>query len=379
MANLRQPRRIPRPLKLALALTLATLPLAAAPPICDGSSTLTPYGMDTASGKMLFAVVAGGQAWLVELEGGAAAAKAWPDRGGHFGGSFGPGAILALESCGSTCVHAVAWDAGTWRPRGEALQIPEGSTAAISYDESGAPWIVAVAASGQDETRRAWGFRLEQQEWRAHGALEVSAIGQPQALPSPGNKDSVVCGSGRFSASAAPTTWVLGLPSLPRERRGQILQLPGGGAAYLSADGVVYLSPDTGKSWRRSTWTPWGSEEAVGIWQQGHDFTVDVPLGDHRDALAMAWFDRRNPQEERLELTRLDGQGHWSLLGESPAEVRSKSGERLPVTQVLVPRPGIAVLLSGCVATAQGSGLVLRNLQAGKLSDPLLVPVAVAP
>ena len=189
---------------------------------------------------------------------------------------------------------------------------------------------------------------------------DVTAVGEPQALPAPQRKDGVLTGTGLFSASGPPEAWVVGLPSLPAARRGQLVALTGRSAAYVSGDGVVYLSDDSGKAWRRSTWTPWGAKDTVGIWRQGTDYWVDLPSGDHRSALRLAWFDRRRPSDEVLVLTRLGTAGEWLRLTESPAEVKTKNDEHLPVTQVLVPQGDTWLLLSGCAATAEGSGLVLR-------------------
>src|SRR5436305_937435 len=111
-------------------------------------------------------------------------------------------------------------------------------------------------------------------------------------------KDGVLTGTGLFSASGPPQTWVSGLPGITAERRGQLIALTGTSVAYVSGDGVVYLSENSGKAWRRSTWTPWGATETVGIWRQGKDYWVDFPSGDHRGSLRLVWFDRRRPAEQ---------------------------------------------------------------------------------
>jgi hypothetical protein len=67
-------------------------------------------------------------------------------------------------------------------------------------------------------------------------------------------------------------------------------------------------------------------------------------------------------------LTRLTPSGAWARLAEVPSEVRTKSGEKLAVTQVLVPHGETWILLSGCAATAEGSGLVLRTFDGTTLS-----------
>jgi hypothetical protein len=205
--------------------------------------------------------------------------------------------------------------------------------------------------------------------------MTVAAVGQPPALPAPQRKDGVLSGTGLFSASGPPQAWVSGLPNVSAERRGQLIALTGTSAAYVSGDGVVYLSGDSGKSWRRSTWTPWGSTGTTGIWRQGKDYWVDFPFGDHQGSLRLVWFDHRRPSEEVIVLTRLTQNGDWARLTELPGEVKTKSGERLPVTQVFVPRGDTWILLSGCAATAKGSGLVLRVFDGKSLSEARFVPL----
>ncbi|HVT59864.1 MAG TPA: hypothetical protein VHR45_15870 [Thermoanaerobaculia bacterium] len=363
---------------------------AAPAAICDSNTTVTLIGMDTDSGRMLFSVAApaaaqqGQGAWIVDLDGAGRQARGYPDSAaGLFGGSVGPGPVLAVAPCGADCLQPVRWSEGSWEPLGDTLTVPA-ATLAATYDSTGAAWILAHGKGAAEGQVRAWAFRFENRQWKAYGALEVAAVGQPQTLPAPQRQDGVTSGTGLFSASAAPRTWVQGLPGLAANRRGQVIALAGTSAAYLSADGVAYLSADGGKSWRRSVWTPWstggapdqaGGDATVGMWRQGTDYGVDLPFGDHRGALRLVWFDRRNPAEEKVLLTRLTVAGDWVLVGEAPAEVRSKSGERLPITQVLVPHGDSWLLLSGCAATAEGSGLVLRTYEGGQMSAPRFVPI----
>ena len=85
---------------------------------------------------------------------------------------------------------------------------------------------------------------------------------------------------------------------------------------------------------------------------------------------AIAWFDHRRPSNEVLVLTRLGTAGEWLRLTDFTSEVKTKNDERLPVTQVLVPQGDTWILLSGCAATAEGSGLVLRVFDGKALSAP---------
>ncbi|MFY9820246.1 MAG: hypothetical protein WAM82_02625 [Thermoanaerobaculia bacterium] len=365
-----------------LAVALAAAPAFAAAPICDGATALTLIGMDTAAGRTLFAIPPTGTSqggWLGELDGEGREARVYPDDlKGRFGGSVGPGPVIAVRPCGSSCLQPVQWKAGSWEPLGDSLASPEAVTFAATYDRTGAPWILLYSHGATAGQLKAWAFRLEKQVWVSRGSSEVTAVGEPQALPAPQRKDGILTGTGLFSASGSPEAWVVGLPSLPAARRGQLIALTGTSAAYVSGDGVVYLSDNSGKAWRRSTWTPWGAEDTVGIWRQGKDYWVDLPSGDHRAALRLAWFDRRRPSDEVLILTRLGTAGEWLRLAESPAEVKTKNAERLPVTQVLVPQGDTWLLLSGCAATAEGSGLVLRVFDGKAVSAAKLVMLQAA-
>jgi len=367
---------------LSLLVLALAAPLAAAPPICDGSTPVTLLGLDTSTGRTLFSVpaVGGKSSWLVELDGQGREARAWPDDAkGRFGGSVGPGPVLAALPCGPNCLQPIRWQSGSWEPVGESITAPAASTATPTYDGSGAPWFLLHGEAQAEGQRRAWAFHLAGREWRNRGSMIVTAVGEPASLPAPQRKDGVLTGTGLFSASGPPQTWVSGLPSIPKDRRGQLIALTGTSDAYVSSDGVVYLSADSGKTWRRSLWTPWGgASEAVGTWRQGHDYWVDFPFGDHQGSLRLVWFDRRRPAEEVIVLTRLEQDRDWVRLAEAPSEIKTKNGEHLPVTQVLVPKDDTWIFLSGCVATAQGSGLVLRVFDGKQLSEAKLVMIQLA-
>jgi hypothetical protein len=371
------------------ALLLAALPALAAGPvassgtICDGTTALTPIGVDTAAGRVLFAVPplgTGGdrQGWLVELTADGATAAAYPDPGGgRLGGSVGPGPIVAARPCGDSCLQPIRFKEGAWKPLGEPLTTPAVITVAATYDAGGAPWLVVHGQGKKEGLMQAWAYRLEERDWKSRGSLPVTAVGDLQAAPAPQRKDGVLSGTGLFAASGPPEVWVQGLPDLPPDRRGAVLALAGSAAAYLSADGAVYLSSDSGKSWRRSTWTPW-STGTTGIWRQGKDYWIDLPVGDRRGPLELAWFDRRNPEQEAIVLTRLTPAGSWTVLTQTKSEIRTKNDDRLAVSHVLAPKEGTLLLLSGCVATNQGSGLVVRTYEKGALSEARFVPIAVA-
>src|SRR5262245_28919813 len=369
-------RRIFSALILSLCLTAAGA--TAAPPICDGSAVLTLVGIDTSTGRTLFSLPAtnGKSSWLVELDGDGREARAWPDDPkGRFSGSVGPGPVLAVVPCGASCLQPVRWQEGNWEPVGESISAPAAATVSPTYDPTGVPWFLLQGEGTAAGQAKVWAFRLDGRVWRNRGSMTVAAVGQPPALPAPQRKDGVLSGTGLFSASGPPQTWVSGLPGISTERRGQLIALTGTAAAYVSGDGVVYLSEDSGKSWRRSTWTPWASNGTVGIWRQGHDYWVDFPFGDHRGSLRLFCFDRRRPSQEVIVLTRLTQRENWARLAEVPGEVKTKSDEHLPVTQIFVPQGETWVLLSGCAATAQGSGLVLRIFDGKNVSEPRFVPL----
>ncbi|MES1242197.1 MAG: hypothetical protein ABUT39_11305 [Acidobacteriota bacterium] len=370
-----------RPFLILLGLLAAVAAVAAEPagPACGSTNPLTLIGIDTTSGAMLFSApaVGAGSPWLIELSGlgeDGGRARLFPDAGkGRFGGSVGPGPVLAAAPCGNNCLQPVSWTGSAWQPLGEPLRVPTATTVSSTWDRNGTAWFLVQFPAAQDGSVQVEAFRLKGRDWESRGAMTVTAVGQPAALPAPQRKDGVLVGTGLFSSSGRPEAWVTGVPSLPAARRGQLVALTGTAAAYLSADGVVYLSADSGKTWKRSTWTPWGSPEGtVGIWRQGRDWWVDLPYGDHEGALKLAWFDRRMPAEEKILLTRLGQNGQWVRLSEARSEVSTRN-ESLPLSQILVPRGDAWVLLTGCVASAGSSSLVLRVFRDGRLSDAKLV------
>ena len=378
------------PIALLVLAAAARMALAAAGaenpgPVCGSNTPLTLIGIDTTSGTMLLNVPALGTAgpWVVELNGDGSRARLHADRAqGRFGGSVGPGPVIAAAPCGKSCVQPVRWaggTGGTWEPLGDPLLLPAAVHVTSTWDRTGAPWFLIQSPTAQDGTVRVQAFRLENREWKDRGTLKVTGVGQPPALPAPQRKDGVLAGTGLFSASGRPEAWAAGVPSLPPERRGQLIALTGTSAAYLSADGVVYLSDDSGKKWRRSTWTPWEGrgEGTVGMWRQGSDWWVDLPYGDHDGALRLAWFDRRVPSAEKILLTRLGRSGDWIRLAETRSEVSTRN-EALGLTQILVPKGDTWVLLTGCVTTKGTSSLVVRTFDGSGgrgLSEPRMVPL----
>jgi len=373
-------------LLLALCALVPAAAYAQGPTICDGSTAVTLIGIDTASGQMLFSIPAltgsrapGDRPWIVELDATGSTARAFPDPPqGLYSGSIGPGPVVAATACGKDCVQPLRWDNGSWAPLGEPLTTPTATNLSPAYDSEGTPWLLLQGAAAQDGLYKVWAYHLEGREWKSRGSMQVTGVGQPAALPAPQRKDGVLTGTGLFSASGPPEAWVTGLPDVPPARRGAVVAVTGTDAAYVASDGVAYLSDDGGKKWRRSTWTPWGSAEVVGSWRQGTDYSVDLPSGDHQGALRMVWFDRRRPSEEHIVLSELRRSGGVNLA-DVPTEVKTRSGDSMPVTQVLLPKGNTWILLSGCAATADGSGLVLRVFDGKEVSAPRFVAFAVAP
>jgi hypothetical protein len=206
----------------------------------------------------------------------------------------------------------------------------------------------------------------------------------------------VLSGSARFTAGAPPATWVAGLPALPPERRGELL--PGGvtggvpaaagaddapaplaavAAVYVDAGGRFYLSEDGGATWRRSEWTPLGETRAR-LWQPGRDYAVDLPAGDRRPPLAVAWFDRREPGAERLHLTTWSPGRGWAEAAALPPATTTLDGAVLVYDHLLRPAPDAWLLVAGCVHTTAGSGLALRTAGPEGLSRPRFVPLVPA-
>ncbi|HZI63715.1 MAG TPA: hypothetical protein VFE44_02990, partial [Thermoanaerobaculia bacterium] len=227
---------------------------------CAAGAPLTLIGFDTATGGALFALAGGEQGgWLIELEAGASRALAYPQPAGApvGGGSFGPGPVFTVAPCGRDCLQPQVWRSGAWQPLGEALPAPATVNVHATYDRGGAPWLVLHRTAGAGLEARA--LRLEGGEWIAKGRQRATDAGHPGAVPVPDLPDAVVSGTALFQAGAAPGYWLEGLPALPPERRGEVTPLGGAAAAYVAADGLVYLTADRGASWRRSAWTPWGT------------------------------------------------------------------------------------------------------------------------
>ncbi|HEX6202694.1 MAG TPA: hypothetical protein VF100_06815 [Thermoanaerobaculia bacterium] len=395
-----------RPAPLATAALLAAL-LAAAPAVaqapragapraesagftCSTATSMVLVGMDTREGRLLLRAAGGptGHAgWVLELAPDtsptAGADGRWTETARYhaaggispYGGSIGPGPVFAVVDCGPSCLQTVRWEDGAWRPFAEPLTSPEAATVHTTYDGDGHPWVVLHAAGSHREGATAWAFRLVDREWRAAGSRHVLAAGNAEAVPDELRSDAILSGTGRFALGEQAAAWLEALPKLPPDRIGALVPVPPG-AGYVSADGELFLSAD-GVSWARTRWTPWG-RLPTRIWTPGRDFLIDVPASDHRGALSVLWFDRRRPERERLVLTEWSPRRDWRVLADLGPAVTTLDGATLDYADFFVVRPGHWLLLTGCVNTANGPGLVLRTYGEKGLSAPRFLPLQPA-
>ena len=183
----------------------------------------------------------------------------------------------------------------------------------------GRPGSSSTGRAGKAGQEKAWAFRLEGREWRNRGSMTVAAVGQPPALPAPQRKDGVLTGTGLFSASGPPQTWVSGLPGVKAERRGQLIALTGTAVVLRLWGRVVYLSGRLREDLAPLDLDSLGLHRTRGSGARASDYWVDFPFGDHRGSLRLVWFDRRRPAQEVILLTRLTQSGDWVRLIEAPA------------------------------------------------------------
>lgn len=382
-----------------LRLLLAAPATAAAGPDCSLGSGLHLVGMDTASGAALLSLPGTeGGSYLVAWRHGTAQARAVrePEAAGRFGGSVGPGPVFAFARCGRGCLQPLrrveGEGDGGWRPLGEPILAPHAATVHGTYDLDGTPWVVIHGSphSADDRTGAragfvtAWAFRLDGREWRPAGSTDVTAVAVPGALPAPWLPDAVVSGTGLFSAAGEPRAWVTGLPAGRSGPGSQILPFGRGGgasgttaAAFLSAEGVVYRSADSGGSWHLASWRPWDTGTAE-PWQRGDDYSVDLATGVPGAALPVLWFDRRLAGRERLVFSEMTGAGAWREVATGPARLPTSAGEELTVAHVLRGPGERWTALFGCVASGGRPRLVVVEVTGGQVGAPRLVPVDAA-
>jgi hypothetical protein len=379
---------------LAAAVTVALTPGVAAPapatanpgatpaaaalgaaPACDSSTPLSLLAMDTEAGRMLFSLDdPGGGQRLIEVTADGAEARLYAAAGSrHFAGSVGPGPAFAVRGCGDDCRQPEGWDGGAWRALGAPLTLPGQPNLFGTYDHSGAPWLIATREliGGWLEARA---FRWSGGSWHEEGRQPITGVTSQAAAPAGWQDDAVISGTGVFAAGAAPAQWVAGLPSLPPERRGQVLPLGRDGAVYLADDGGLYVGSQRGERWEASRWRPWGVERSA-VWSFGSDYSFDLPQGALTEPLPVAWFDRRSPDRAQLLLTGLAAGGGWRLEAQLPPEVLADTGESVELVHLLRTGGGLWVLLSDCLLAGEQPGLARRTASAAGLSPPRFIPI----
>ena len=181
-----------------LALVVGGAAPAGAQPSCDSSTALTLLGLDTRAQRALFMLPAsGGKPWVLELDLQADAATAFPDPGAEnrFGGSTGPGPVIAASRCGERCLQPVVFRGGRWERLGEPLLASSTMTFHATWDRAGVPWIVLHSfADGAGTAAKA--YRLEAGDWSSEGGLSIRGVGSPGAYPAPAGEAGIVSGDG---------------------------------------------------------------------------------------------------------------------------------------------------------------------------------------
>jgi len=384
-------RRTLQGLTLCLALALAAA--AGADTFrCDDHSIVTLAGADTQEGRLLLRSADG---WWIETRPDAVdpGGGDWNESATYhaesadrpYGLSVGPGPIFGVTGCGDGCLQAQRWaastaadggEAGSWAPLGEPITGVPAGAAHATYDLSGAPWVIVQTppepGEGSRDSVRAHAWRFADGAWASAGSALVRSAGAAAAVPDPRRGDAILSGSVRFAVGERPASWVATLPSLSAEEVGVLVPV-GDGAAYLTAEGRLLLSRD-GERWVRSRWSPWG-KNAERLWHPGRDYTVDLPTADRRGELNALWIDRREGSAGRMTLITWDPTTDWQALAEADAEIKTLDGTRLPYAELVVARPGVWVLIAGCVNTANGPGLVLRTYGGEGLTRPRFLPL----
>jgi hypothetical protein len=376
------PHRLSFPLRIACVLALLSPPVDAAALRCDSSTPLTLLGVDTRAQRALFAVPARGsdEGWLLEADFAAGEVGAWPQTAGRFGGSTGPGPVLAGTRCGDGCVQVVAFREGVWRPVGEPILAPDSASLQGTWDRSGAAWLVLHALSrgapGEAASVIATAYRLQDGDWESRGALAVDT-GSLAVYPAPPGEEGVVCGDVRFEAAARPRRWLSALPRAAGS--GELVWLGAGEAVHLGDDGVVRSTSDGGAHWEVLRWIPWAAGEGDLAWQPGRDYRVELPDGERRPPLLAVWSDQRVAANPKLHFAQRTGASEWrALVIEAPQGLLTEEGERMPYNHLLRFEDRV-FLVTGCVARAKGPALAVRPLEGGKLLAPRLLPVRLPP
>lgn len=288
---------------------------------CDTPTVMTLLATDTNSDRSLFALSTADRnspTWLLAVDSKAGTAHLFPDvlAGLRTGASHGPGAFLTASRCGAGCYQPVRWRNGDWRPLGEAVHGPDAASVHLTYDRSGAPWLVLHTLSVHPGATRLNAYRWDGERWLDRGALTVQAIGSPGARPDPSHQRAILVGSGRFAADAVPAYWLSALPAPSDSPGGQVTAVSGA-AVFLTFDSRFYSTVDGGSSWLSSSWTPWSAPVArrsTGASPAG--YWIDLPPAATGEELAALWYNESDPSAPTVTLTLWqpdsDGRSHGS-------------------------------------------------------------------
>lgn len=364
------------PLLVVVAAALA-MPAGAALPRCDSSTPLTLVGLDTRERRALFSPPPSGDAgWIIELDLESETATAWPDSAadGRFGGSTGPGPVIAASRCGDRCLQPVVFRAGRWERLGEPLLASTTMTYHATWDRRGTPWIVLHTWADTAGTA-AKAYRLDGSDWRSEGGMSVHAVGSPGVYPAPEGEDGVVSGDGQFVAGKAPRRWLTGLPAVAGADPGELVWAGGGTAAHVGADGALRWTADGGRRWEELRWQPWSGGEGDLAWRRGRDYWIELPEGDRTSPPVAVWNDQRIPTKARLFLAQREPKGNWRLLLETPQGLLTEGGDRLPYNHIFRFAADRWVFVTGCVSRREGPAIAIRPVAGTRLQAPVLVPV----
>ena len=378
---------MPPPNRRLLAATLLTLATGlpspgAAVPRCDSTTALTLLGLDTKAQRALFTLPAGdgAQPWILELDLQADRATAWPDTGAsdRFGGSTGPGPVIAARRCGERCLQPVVFRGGRWERLGEPLLASAAMTFHATWDRAGTPWLVLHSwADGAGTAAKA--YRLDSGDWRSEGGLSIKGVGSPGAYPAPAGVPGIVSGDGHFVAGQPPRRWLSGLPGDPAAEPGELIWAGGTEAAHVGADGALRWTADGGRRWEELRWQPWSGGEGDLAWRRGRDWWIELPEGERAAPPVAIWSDRRVATRTRLFLAQREPGGSWRLLLETPQGVLTEGGDRLPYNHLFRFAADRWVLVTGCVSRRDGAAIATRAVAGNRLLAPELVPVKAAP
>ena len=362
-----------------LALVVGGAAPAGAQPSCDSSTALTLLGLDTRAQRALFMLPAsGGKPWVLELDLQADAATTFPDPGAEnrFGGSTGPGPVIAASRCGERCLQPVVFRGGRWERLGEPLLASSTMTFHATWDRAGVPWIVLHSfADGAGTAAKA--YRLEGGDWSSEGGLSIRGVGSPGAYPAPAGEAGIVSGDGLFVAGKPPRRWISALPAVPAAEPGELIWSGGNQAAHVGADGALRWTSDGGRKWDELRWQPWSGGEGDLAWRRGRDWWIELPEGERGAPPVAVWNDKRVATRTRLYLAQRDSSGAWRVLLETPQGLLTEAGDRLPYNHLFRFAADRWVFVTGCVSRRDGAAIVTRAVAGNRLLAPELVPLKV--